>query len=205
MELLSGRRTDVGMWRGAENLTTQVERGSRGWTPHCRALVLLIFAMVVVNMFLFWTGFIPTSSSVMTPGKFRGKHGSTVRCARCHLSARHSTRTVCSPPLNFQKRIAVLHQYTRGLNVKIVYSDFKVMNRYGIKSRQDVLIVHPTEIRTSISPSSAVKLNTTSALDNYATEEGEGVESPVGRAEQQQVGDCEEGLERALVEFFNSF
>nr|CAD7260199.1 unnamed protein product [Timema shepardi] len=30
--------------------------------------------------------------------------------------------------------------------------------------------VHPTEIRTSISPSSAVKLNTTSALANYATE-----------------------------------
>nr|CAD7201945.1 unnamed protein product [Timema douglasi] len=29
--------------------------------------------------------------------------------------------------------------------------------------------VHPTEIRTSISPSSAVELNTTSALDNYAT------------------------------------
>nr|CAD7567378.1 unnamed protein product [Timema californicum] len=30
--------------------------------------------------------------------------------------------------------------------------------------------VHPTEIRTSISPSSAVELNTTSALSNYATE-----------------------------------
>nr|CAD7567787.1 unnamed protein product [Timema californicum] len=32
--------------------------------------------------------------------------------------------------------------------------------------------VHPTEIRTSISPSSAVKLDTTSALANYATEAG---------------------------------
>nr|CAD7408060.1 unnamed protein product [Timema poppensis] len=30
--------------------------------------------------------------------------------------------------------------------------------------------IHPTEIRTSISPSSAVELNTTSALANYATE-----------------------------------
>nr|CAD7407193.1 unnamed protein product [Timema poppensis] len=30
--------------------------------------------------------------------------------------------------------------------------------------------VHPTEIRTSISPSSAVELHTTSALANYATE-----------------------------------
>nr|CAD7603752.1 unnamed protein product [Timema genevievae] len=33
--------------------------------------------------------------------------------------------------------------------------------------------VHPTEIRTSISPSSAVGLNTTSALANYATEAGQ--------------------------------
>nr|CAD7575338.1 unnamed protein product [Timema californicum] len=33
--------------------------------------------------------------------------------------------------------------------------------------------VHPTEIRTSISPSSAVELNTTSALANYATEAAE--------------------------------
>nr|CAD7575620.1 unnamed protein product [Timema californicum] len=32
--------------------------------------------------------------------------------------------------------------------------------------------VNPTEIRTSISPSSAVELNTTSALANYATEAG---------------------------------
>nr|CAD7427309.1 unnamed protein product [Timema monikensis] len=32
------------------------------------------------------------------------------------------------------------------------------------------LSVHPTEIRTSISPSSAVELNTISALANYATE-----------------------------------
>nr|CAD7570371.1 unnamed protein product [Timema californicum] len=32
------------------------------------------------------------------------------------------------------------------------------------------MVVHPTEIRTSISPSSAVELNTTSALANYATE-----------------------------------
>nr|CAD7260024.1 unnamed protein product [Timema shepardi] len=49
---------------------------------------------------------------------------------------------------------------------------------YRRKSIDTVLIkriekppsVHPTEIRTSISPSSAVELNTTSALANYATE-----------------------------------
>nr|CAD7268629.1 unnamed protein product [Timema shepardi] len=34
------------------------------------------------------------------------------------------------------------------------------------------LRVHPTEIRTSISPSPAVELNTTRALANYATEAG---------------------------------
>nr|CAD7574427.1 unnamed protein product [Timema californicum] len=33
--------------------------------------------------------------------------------------------------------------------------------------------VHPTEIRTSISPSLAVELNTTSASANYATEAGQ--------------------------------
>nr|CAD7455802.1 unnamed protein product [Timema tahoe] len=37
-------------------------------------------------------------------------------------------------------------------------------------SREKPPPVHPTEIRTSISPSSAVELNTTSALTNYATE-----------------------------------
>nr|CAD7411228.1 unnamed protein product [Timema poppensis] len=34
-------------------------------------------------------------------------------------------------------------------------------------------LVHPTEILTTISPSSAVELNTTSALANYATEAGD--------------------------------
>nr|CAD7439879.1 unnamed protein product [Timema bartmani] len=34
----------------------------------------------------------------------------------------------------------------------------------------NALSIHPTEIRTSISPSSAVELNTTCALANYATE-----------------------------------
>nr|CAD7596801.1 unnamed protein product [Timema genevievae] len=42
--------------------------------------------------------------------------------------------------------------------------------------------VHPTEIRTSISPSSAVELNTTGALANYATEAGDvAIDSSTGR------------------------
>nr|CAD7567797.1 unnamed protein product [Timema californicum] len=39
--------------------------------------------------------------------------------------------------------------------------------------------VHPTEIRTSIFPSSAVELNMTSALTNYATEAGDKVDEVV--------------------------
>nr|CAD7407428.1 unnamed protein product [Timema poppensis] len=41
------------------------------------------------------------------------------------------------------------------------------------KAYEKATPVHPTEIRTSISSSSAVELNTTSALANYATEAGE--------------------------------
>nr|CAD7442105.1 unnamed protein product [Timema bartmani] len=42
-------------------------------------------------------------------------------------------------------------------------------------------LVHPTEIRTSISPSPAVELNTTSALANYATEAAVGETEPATR------------------------
>nr|CAD7587563.1 unnamed protein product [Timema genevievae] len=42
----------------------------------------------------------------------------------------------------------------------------------GIFAKEKPPPVHPTEIRTSISPSSAAELNTTSALANYATEAG---------------------------------
>nr|CAD7195702.1 unnamed protein product [Timema douglasi] len=46
--------------------------------------------------------------------------------------------------------------------------------------------VHPTEIRTSISPSSAAELNTTSALANYATE---AVERSLGQLSNRCVED----------------
>nr|CAD7459697.1 unnamed protein product [Timema tahoe] len=45
----------------------------------------------------------------------------------------------------------------------------KILNRKAGRKEKPPP-VHPTEIRTSISPSSAVGLNTTSALANYATE-----------------------------------
>nr|CAD7425788.1 unnamed protein product [Timema monikensis] len=58
--------------------------------------------------------------------------------------------------------------------------------------------VHQTEIRTSISPSSAVGLNTTSALANYATEEGLSYESWLWLGEEEspvatRAGDDWEG------------
>nr|CAD7392755.1 unnamed protein product [Timema cristinae] len=54
--------------------------------------------------------------------------------------------------------------------------------------------IHPTEIRTSIPPSSAVELNTTSALANYATEAGDVTElmqhSKRSQAKCSGVCDC---------------
>nr|CAD7259475.1 unnamed protein product [Timema shepardi] len=47
--------------------------------------------------------------------------------------------------------------------------------------------VHPTEIRTSISPSSAVELNMTSALANYATEAGDGQPENIGYGYQKSI------------------
>nr|CAD7442598.1 unnamed protein product [Timema bartmani] len=74
-------------------------------------------------------------------------------------------------------------------------SVFSEITRYGRYNRQSYCVfrdhqgewktieekpppVHPTEIRTLISPSSAVGLNTTSALANYATEAGVEICSP---------------------------
>nr|CAD7397902.1 unnamed protein product [Timema poppensis] len=57
--------------------------------------------------------------------------------------------------------------------------------------------VHPTAIRTSISPSSAVELNTTSALANYATEAGKRyVTEKMGGAEGTQMDDEFMDMER---------
>nr|CAD7202935.1 unnamed protein product [Timema douglasi] len=52
-------------------------------------------------------------------------------------------------------------------------------NSGNIQKRE---IVHPAEIRTSISPSSAVELNTTSALANHATEAGNALTTALFRS-----------------------
>nr|CAD7392651.1 unnamed protein product [Timema cristinae] len=61
-----------------------------------------------------------------------------------------------------------MHSYSR-----LVPFDSDTKDRHGPERRRGAEKpppVHPTEIRTSISPSSAVELITTSALANYATE-----------------------------------
>nr|CAD7196832.1 unnamed protein product [Timema douglasi] len=66
--------------------------------------------------------------------------------------------------------LAISHRVL--LLIQVICFKWRVENHLGNPP------VHLTEIRTSISPSSAVELNTTSALANYATEEG--VERKVG-------------------------
>nr|CAD7445207.1 unnamed protein product [Timema bartmani] len=62
-------------------------------------------------------------------------------------------------------------EYTSGSEV--IRLNLRVKNQLPSALIEKPPPVHPTEIQTSISPSSAVKLNTTSALANYVTEAGE--------------------------------
>nr|CAD7447193.1 unnamed protein product [Timema bartmani] len=81
--------------------------------------------------------------------------------------ANYSTEIITVLPTKNTTRNGVHADYS----VKPVWSGFSVMARSVLESRPSSLI-HPTEIRTSISPSSVVELNTTRALANYATEVG---------------------------------
>nr|CAD7572506.1 unnamed protein product [Timema californicum] len=57
-----------------------------------------------------------------------------------------------------------------GVNLRAKLTPPTPDRSFFVKKQEKPPPVHPTEIRTSISPSSAVELNTTSALANYATE-----------------------------------
>nr|CAD7452423.1 unnamed protein product [Timema tahoe] len=89
------------------------------------------------------------------------------------------------PPNNGQRVEARANAAPSGSDVKYCPARHSTVNTPGKRYVKLIVIpalanyateaekpppVHPTEIRTSISPSSAVELNTTSALDNYATE-----------------------------------
>nr|CAD7393210.1 unnamed protein product [Timema cristinae] len=65
--------------------------------------------------------------------------------------------------------ICLSTNYSNGLGIGKVQLEEVNPHLRGARV-ENHLGVHPTEIRTSISPSSAVELNTTSALANYATE-----------------------------------
>nr|CAD7576037.1 unnamed protein product [Timema californicum] len=67
----------------------------------------------------------------------------------------------------------VLHSSStqmRLANALVVLSSTAEDGEIEVRIKEKTPPVHPTEIRTLISPSSAVELNTTSALTNYATE-----------------------------------
>nr|CAD7455812.1 unnamed protein product [Timema tahoe] len=71
------------------------------------------------------------------------------------------------------QRLGVQHAFLETLGgQKLVVDLFRVLLRVLAVLWKKPPPVHPTEIRTSISSSSAVGLNTTSALANYATEAG---------------------------------
>nr|CAD7567630.1 unnamed protein product [Timema californicum] len=64
--------------------------------------------------------------------------------------------------------------------------------------------VHPTEIRTSISPSSAVELNTTSALANYATEiKKQGTQASTSRQAGLHTG--KKPINNVNMEYINTY
>nr|CAD7410799.1 unnamed protein product [Timema poppensis] len=75
------------------------------------------------------------------------------------------------------------NHYINNATVDFWYPSFKVW----LSKR---ITVHPTEIRISISPSSAVELNTTSVLANYATE-----------AEEYEFPEDEDGMKGYLSEY----
>nr|CAD7443325.1 unnamed protein product [Timema bartmani] len=82
--------------------------------------------------------------------------------------------TIISPPV-----CAWFSEYGNGANNKarlwaylgkVTSIRLETDEETSVQFQQLSLVVHPTEIRTSISPSSVVWLNTTGALANYATE-----------------------------------
>nr|CAD7265492.1 unnamed protein product [Timema shepardi] len=76
---------------------------------------------------------------------------------------------VLSSRAQHDKRVSQLRH--RGGIGKVELEEVNPHLRGGrVENHLEKTSVHPTEIRTSICPSSAVELNTTSALANYATE-----------------------------------
>nr|CAD7573681.1 unnamed protein product [Timema californicum] len=73
--------------------------------------------------------------------------------------------------LTTQSIVQLVQRYRNGIRGRMKTAVYELLNQY-YEVESQFQHVHPTEIRTSISPSSAVELNTTSALANYTIEAG---------------------------------
>nr|CAD7571162.1 unnamed protein product [Timema californicum] len=82
------------------------------------------------------------------------------------LSSRRALFLSPPPPLIATYKYHFLHMAVG----RLAHSSGRATRLYQSIRNEKPPPVHPAEIRTSISPSSAVELNTTSALANYATE-----------------------------------
>nr|CAD7265208.1 unnamed protein product [Timema shepardi] len=103
----------------------------------------------------------PTLSRILTAGLQRGSS----------LKSNHSgtsTDTPASTPGGADNLCAEMNNLMHDYEVVSRIADLVSTLKGSYKEKPPS--VHPTEIRTSISPSSAVELNTTSVLANYATE-----------------------------------
>nr|CAD7577169.1 unnamed protein product [Timema californicum] len=74
--------------------------------------------------------------------------------------------TMCRIRYRKMKAALKIMAFYRQCKIRRYINQLELQFRYA----DSLVSFHPTEIRTSISPSSAVELNTTSALANYATE-----------------------------------
>nr|CAD7453021.1 unnamed protein product [Timema tahoe] len=106
---------------------------------------------------------------------FRQNHSKTTLSGAHHLRLQQEYSLENSGPRRHScNRVDCKWRGDRGSNTGRVYVGRSepafAWRESGTPFRKNHLSVHPTEIRTSISPSSAVELNTTSALTNLATE-----------------------------------
>nr|CAD7259859.1 unnamed protein product [Timema shepardi] len=96
------------------------------------------------------------------------------RCAT--LSSYYTQQLIHTAGYSRERCVTLSSYFTQQVIAErcVAISWFVTLSTYSpqqvIAEKCVAIAVHPTEIRTSISPSSAVELNTTSALANYAAE-----------------------------------
>nr|CAD7194233.1 unnamed protein product [Timema douglasi] len=113
------------------------------------------------------------SESTVLPFLPQGEFQSS-RCSAQENQSKLRTNRLKSVCMAFDNACALQPEASRQLRLSL-WEDLKKRTRICMEGEWKTIKekpppVHPTEIRISISPSSAVELNTTSALANYATE-----------------------------------